>query len=95
MVRSIMSGNNFDDSALDPEKLKEAYRKVDELFGIPPREFSGKGKRPASRNTHRTNRIDSSQIKPYLLACLTLFSILILVLITVYLDDIYLLFNLY
>jgi hypothetical protein len=92
----IMSGNNIvNDSELDQEKLQEAYRKVDRMFGIDSRERSGNDTPSAREKACKTDLADSSRLKPYLLTCLALLSILIVVLLVVFLDDVYLFFNNY
>jgi hypothetical protein len=92
----IMSGNNIvNELELDQEKLKEAYRKVDRMFGIDSREPSGNDTPSANEKACKTNLTDSKRLKPYLLTCLALFGILIVVLLVVFLDDVYLFFTNY
>ena len=92
-VWSVMRDNNFDDSLLDREKLQEAYKKVDRMFGIDSRGCLGSDKHSVNKNACWTNIIHSSMIKPCLLFCLMVLGILAFVLVVVFLDDIYLLFN--
>ena len=88
--------NNNDDSELDTEKLQEAYRKVDLMFGIASRERPGCDKTSVTEYAHGTNRTPFPWIQYDFLSSVALFSIIIIfVLFVVFVDEIYLLFNRY